>query len=69
MNKNEKAAIAAVIAYLDMENEALALVNMKKKAYEKFLSKGSTPWYENGVRNIMTGRKILDAKKITIRID
>ncbi|MGE4518487.1 MAG: hypothetical protein AB7E04_03170 [Desulfobacteraceae bacterium] len=63
MNKNEKAAIAAVIAYLDLENEASGLVKMKRKSYEKIFSHGNDSWQENGVRNIMTGRKILGAKK------
>jgi hypothetical protein len=36
---------------------------MKRKSYEKIFSHGNDSWQENGVRNIMTGRKILGAKK------
>jgi hypothetical protein len=65
MKKNEKAAISAVLAYLDLENETTGLMKMKKKAYENFFSGENRIWNENGVRNIFTGRKILDAKRKT----
>ncbi|MDY0360512.1 MAG: hypothetical protein RBR08_03555 [Desulforegulaceae bacterium] len=63
MNKNEKAAIAAVIAYIELENEADFLIKMKKDAYKNFFQISGDAWHKRGVTNIMTGRKILDAKK------
>ncbi|MDY0132033.1 MAG: hypothetical protein RBR53_05120 [Desulforegulaceae bacterium] len=62
MKKSEKVAIAAVIAYMDWQNQAADFMKMKKKAYENYFSKASPAWNENGIRNIITGRKILDAK-------
>jgi len=63
MNKNEKAAVAAVIAYLQLENEADVFMKMKKNAYGDFFSVSNDNWQKSGVSNIMTGRKILDAKR------
>lgn len=63
MKKNEKAAIAAVIAYLELEGEAEILIKMKKDAYKNFFTMSGDIWKKSGLTNIMAGRKILDAKK------
>ncbi|MCB9480852.1 MAG: hypothetical protein H6681_01715 [Desulfobacteraceae bacterium] len=65
MNKNEKAAIAAVIAYMEFESEAENFIKLKKNAYQSFFPGGSDIWQSSGVRNIMTGRRILDVKRKT----
>ncbi len=57
MKKKEKAAISAVIAFLDMEQKQSDLYENRKKAYSRLYFDNDNEWLGHGIRNIMSGRK------------
>jgi|GEM_PF-5938948 hypothetical protein len=57
MDKKRKAAICAVISYLNMENEKTTEKQIKKDSYKNLYFEKSSSWQDYGIRNIMSGHK------------
>lgn len=57
MKKKKKAAIAAVVAFLELEQKQSDLHTSRKRSYSKFYFDNDNEWQGHGIRNIMSGHK------------
>lgn len=57
MDNKKKAALSAVISYLNMENEKAEENKRKKDSYKNLYFEKSSSWHDYGIRNIMSGHK------------